>query len=237
MRMASPLIAVAVLAGTVAGQTESVIETDGRVTTIATTGEMITVSDASTHDGVTTRGFSSVGPFTGQYSDSFETQCPFPFCDPVFFPCLPNGVFGGIGDLCVPGTSNGHLTPGWSFDCFLDQRSGEILYGSAGGTSEFTFPNGVADFGGYFATNAPNQTTAFFSFYDVNDDLIASDAVRWEQGCEWTWGGWSSPTNIHRITVTGDAFSGFVMIDDIECNVKSSGCDVDLNGDTVLDIF
>jgi hypothetical protein len=184
------------------------------------------------------KGFSAsaqvdpIDPFVGDISEGFESQCP---CDPPFYACVPGGIFGGTADLCA---QSAHLTGGWGFDCGLSPHGGGWLYGSTGSASTITFNGDLAgQFGGYFASNAPGQTTATLDFYGV-DGFIDSDQVSVLPGCAWAWAGWEFGEGVEQIVITGDAFAGFIMLDDMEFTAAGGGkCAADCNGDGNLDVL
>src|SRR5687768_833207 len=74
------------------------------------------------------------GPFTGQHSDSFETQGAFQFTT-----CIVGRVFNNTADLCDPQGNAIHITSSWGFMCSIFPRSGGRLCGSAGGPAEYIF--------------------------------------------------------------------------------------------------
>jgi len=161
---------------------------------------------------------TTVGPFTGDESEGFETQVAGQFSL-----CIQGRVFNNNGDLCGPfGNAGMHITGGWGFMCSLPPHSGTRLFGSANGPCEFTFDTDVTTFGGYFATNSwaagnPLGHTVTVEFRDRMGNLIDSELATVTDNCTYTWNGWTSGTGIASVRITNSAFGGgFVDLDDME---------------------
>ena len=163
------------------------------------------------------------GPFTGQQSDSFETQTPFQFTT-----CILGRIFNNTADLCdftSPPSQGMHITTSWSFFCLIFPHSGTHFTGSAGGPANYVFDQPATRFGGYFATNAgtPDATA---EFYDVGGNLLTSLNVTAPGGSSgncigWAWNGWqvTGGPGIKRIKIIGlNGFNGggFIDMDDVE---------------------
>jgi hypothetical protein len=155
---------------------------------------------------------SSVTPFTGAQSESFEGP------QVLFTACLPQRVFNNNGDLCTPGTTGCHTTTNWSHYCSIYPNSGSYLYGSASGSSEITLDQGASRFGGWFGTNS-NAADAMFEIYDTAGVLMASTVGAVPNDCQWHWLGWQAPSNqlIKRIVVTSlSSSAGSIQMDDLQ---------------------
>jgi hypothetical protein len=163
-----------------------------------------------------------IGPFTGQYSEGFETYGLV-----LFTPCMPSGVFSATAQMCTPAGSGCHTTGGWGFMCSIGTHSGGWLFGSAGQWVQFDFTGSagdVAQFGGYMGTNSGNAD-ATIDFLDANDNLLASTLANVPADCSWNWNGWNCPAGTRKINVTGlNPFGGgYIQMDDLEVNYGSSG--------------
>src|SRR5688572_2221557 len=101
------------------------------------------------------------GPFTGQQSDSFQTQVAGQFTT-----CIVGRVFNNTADLCDPMWNSIHITGGWSFFCQIPPHAGSLFAGSAGGPAEYTFDQPASRFGGFWGTNS-GTAGAIVEFYDV----------------------------------------------------------------------
>jgi hypothetical protein len=162
-----------------------------------------------------------IGPFTGSASEGFENSVAF-----QFNPCISPRPFNNTADLCTPGFSGAHVTSSWSFFCLLPPHSGNRLYGSADGPSQWTFDVPARRFGGYFATNS-NAADATVQFFDVTGNLIDTEIANVPATCTWTWNGWeSSSANIQSVKIIGNSFNqgAFIMMDDMEYDTSGGGC-------------
>jgi hypothetical protein len=165
---------------------------------------------------------TTIGPFTGDHSESFETQPN----NPPFVQCIANRVFNGTADLCdsLGGTSM-HMTSSWGFMCTIFPHSGSRLFGSAGNPALFTFDADITQFGGYFGTNSwaagnPSNHTVTVEFFDRAGNSLATELANVTADCQYNWNGWSSTTGIASILITNSAFSGgFVNLDSLEVTV------------------
>jgi hypothetical protein len=168
-----------------------------------------------------------IGPFSGAFNESFETQAAAGMSG--FQPCVIGRVFQGTADLCSPGGAGAHITGGWSFACQLNPFSGTWLYGTSqnngGGYCEYTFDNPIRRFGGYFGTNTPLAGTVTLEFYDASNNLIGTDQYAVINDCSWTWRGWESTgAGISRIDVINSDYGGArVMMDAFEVDPDAGG--------------
>jgi hypothetical protein len=160
-----------------------------------------------------------IGPFTGQYQETFEGP------QVIFQPCMPSGVFSGQGQLCTNNMSGGCLTAtGWSFMCLIGPHGGNQFFGSATSPVIYTFTTPATRFGGYFGTNS-GSPDATINFYDANSTLLASTVAVFPADCSWTWQGWNCPAGTTGIEVIGlNPFGGaFVDMDDMEVDLGPTG--------------
>ena len=155
------------------------------------------------------------GPFTGQQSDSFETQTAGQFTT-----CILGRVFNNTADLCDPSGNAIHITSGWSFMCTIFPNSGGRFTASAGGPAEYTFDQPATRIGGFFGTNS-GTADATAEFFDIGNNLIGTQNVTAQTNCGWTWNGWqvAGGPGIKRVKITGlNGFNGggFIDMDDME---------------------
>lgn len=169
---------------------------------------------------------TTIGPFTGDHSESFETQPT----NPPTVQCIANRVFNGTADLCAAnGNSTMLITSSWSFMCVIFPHTGGRLFGSTGDPALFTFDADVNRFGGYFGTNAwaagnPTNQTVTVQFFDRNGNSLGSQLANVTADCQYNWNGWASTTGIASILVTNSAFGGgFVNLDSLEVSVGGGG--------------
>jgi hypothetical protein len=169
---------------------------------------------------------TTIGPFVGDHSESFETQPT----SPPFVQCITNRVFNGTADLCDPnGGTSMHITGSWGFMCTIFPHSGSRLFGSTGSPALFTFDADVNQFGGYFGTNSwaagnPSNHTVTVEFFDRPGNMIGSVLANVTADCQYNWNGWSSTTGIASIRITNSAFGGgFVNLDSLEVSVGGGG--------------
>jgi hypothetical protein len=166
-----------------------------------------------------------VGPFTGDISEGFETQVPFQWTT-----CLVPDVFQGVGQLCESaGQANLITTPGWSFICQINARTGTKLAASGGAFVVYTFNQDVSKFGGYFGVNS-GYPDATVNFYDVNNNLLGSLNATIPADCSWNWAGFQSQgAAIRKVEVKGlhpynGGSGGFVQMDDMEIKLGTTNC-------------
>src|ERR1043166_9164360 len=108
-----------------------------------------------------------IGPFTGPYTEGFETQTAG-----VFTLCIQGRIFNNTADACEANNNpNMHITSGWGFFCSIYPHSGARLSASAGGPVKITFDAPVSQFGGYFGTNS-GVDGAVVTFYDAANNTI-----------------------------------------------------------------
>ena len=164
---------------------------------------------ACTH--MTLAQISTVGPFTGPYTESFETQTA------NFVPCVPGRIFASTADLCTPSGSSTLITQFWSMFCVVSPHSGTFMAGSNYGPCQITFDSPVRRFGGYFATitNSPGGTVDFF---DAQGGNVGSTTLS-TNACDWMWNGWESQQAFSQVLITGTWSLGagaMVQLDDLE---------------------
>jgi hypothetical protein len=160
--------------------------------------------------GMASASIVSIGEFTGDYQEGFETQPRFQF--------LPHyDVFGGMGDVNQVGGGQGlHITTGWAFFQTIFPHGGDVFMGGAGVNAEWVFDVPAKRFGGYFGTNA-DVPDAMAYFYDEAGNLIDSLAVGAPLG-SWKWNGWETTgAGIKRVEIiANNQYNGFIMHDDME---------------------
>lgn len=153
-----------------------------------------------------------IGPFSGTHAEGFETQA-----SQGFHACVPEGVFGGFGELCTPGHTGALITTGWTYVCTVDEHTGARFFGSAYGHAALSFVSPVHRFGAWFATNSgiPGATLRFF---DENDALLGTAIATVPADCGWHWNGWmdDSGAGFSRIEIVGNEQTGaYVQLDDL----------------------
>jgi hypothetical protein len=160
-----------------------------------------------------------IGPFTGDNSESFETQAAAG--QSGFQPCMVGRIFQNTADMCTPGANGIHITGGWSYGCQIAPRTGNWLHGSSSGSgTELTFDSPVAQFGGYFGNNTPSAGTVTVSFYDASNNLIGSPQFPFPNDCQWYWQGWQILGGAARIVVANSNNGGaYVMMEDLEASL------------------
>src|SRR4030042_6051166 len=164
----------------------------------------------------TAAAIEPLGPFSGKFSEGFETQ------QDSFVTELP--VFAG--EATVRNLFDGpylHISGCWTGIGVVCARSGICFMGSVGGGVEWIFDVPAGRFGGYFTVLdlLPNTEGAVAYFYDVNDNLLAQMDVNAPYST-WIWNGWLSDVPIKRVEIIGLGSSGwltlggFVLHDDME---------------------
>jgi hypothetical protein len=161
------------------------------------------------------QGITAVGPFTGEYSDNFDSY-GYPFGS-AFHQLT---IFHGFGTVTA-------LTQGGSIKYEFDSlrggihvvcRSSPAMIGQLS-ISQWTFASPVSRFGGYWANNS-RFADAQVDFYDTSGVLIdTKTATVPNTSLTWTWNGWESTTPIGSIVVTGNDsgfLNGFIWYDDME---------------------
>jgi len=175
-----------------------------------------------------------VGPFTGEFSDSFEG--------------LPGGfigsgqtarIFDDTADIGAGPSGNMLVFGGWSFRCVINPFDGGQGVGSASQPGEYTFDEGAVAFGGYFGSNADTSgVDGTIRFFDEDDNLIDDATITIDPDCQWAWNGWEFDTPVSRIQVDSGLFGGaFVQMDAMEVTYGGDDCRADLDGDGELTIF
>jgi hypothetical protein len=161
--------------------------------------------------------FSQTGPFTGTYSDNFES-----------YPDYDNGgiysnmsVMGGFADFSAPDDEMLVINPsqgaGWGLgnNGFAMANSGNQalgLFNNDTAPITLTFSSAVTSFGGYWETCSANYGDLNASFYNAADQLIGTDS--WVQsGNAYQWRGWTDAGGISSVVFTGNAAP---VVDDIQ---------------------
>jgi hypothetical protein len=155
-----------------------------------------------------------VGPFTGPYTESFETQS-----SPPFIQCINGRVFNNTADLCTTPGAGTLIASGWGFNCSIGPHSGGKFYGSANGSTDITFDNVVGGFGGYFGSNGNSNVAqgALVTFYDAANATIGTATIAFSGCGVWEWSGWQSTTPVKKVNIYGNGYGGpFVDMDDLE---------------------
>jgi len=153
-----------------------------------------------------------VGTFTGEYFEGFEGKAG------GSLPCVQNGVFAGLGQLCASMTQ---VTSVNSWNCTTTPRTGGRFFISTYTEAEFTFDTPVVQFGGYFAAGHPGAPGVTMDLFDASGTLIESVQADVAVDCAWTWAGWSSPMPVARVVVRGNAapgVGGFIGMDDMQAS-------------------
>ena len=158
---------------------------------------------------------TSIGPFTGQYQEDFESQPPG-----AFLPELD--IFSD--QAVVRGTQSEdpavHITSDWSSsDDHVYPHGGSLFMGSLGNDLEWIFDVPAMKFGGYFTTMKLSSSIdpgAVAVFYDDFDNQIGQANVITQYYNQWIWNGWESDTPIKRIQILTDQDNDFLMHDDME---------------------
>ena len=135
---------------------------------------------------------TTIGPFTGDQSDGYESD---PYGGTSSLP-----MFGGNGNEVRPLPSNGVLivASSWGFNnvYVTHPHSGGKFMGGAGCNYQFVFATAVSRFGGYFCTNA-DSSDAVATFYDAGGNAVGSLPVTAPAGNDqWTWNGWESTVQL-----------------------------------------
>ncbi|HTF88428.1 MAG TPA: hypothetical protein VK843_08465 [Planctomycetota bacterium] len=198
--------------------------------------KVLAASSVALLSAVASAQIVATGPFTGQQSDSFETQTPG-----IFTTCIVGRVFNNTADLCdFSGAAQGmHITSGWGFFCSISPNSGSFLCASAGGPAEYVFDVPATKFGGMFGTNS-GTADATVEFFDISNNLISSTLASVPATCTWGWQGWqvNGGPAIKRVKITGiNGFNGggFIDMDDMQvdygpvCPVAVTYCTAKIN--------
>src|SRR5690349_7821998 len=171
------------------------------------------------------------GPFTGAFSESFETPQGQPFP-----PCLVGRALGNTADLCDSTAPIGatHCTGSWGFQCTMFAQAGSIFCATTNGAADWTFDTPPTKFGGMFGTNC-GIANATVEFYDTSFALVDTQTAVFPADCNWYWVGWqlSGAPAIKRIRIIGHINSGaYVMMDNMQvdyCPVPVTYCTAKVN--------
>lgn len=166
---------------------------------------------------------STIGPFTGDLSEGWETTPTGQFTTSYI-------AFGGPHEIrAVTGGQGLHVTTGWSFFSTVFPHGGQRFLGGAGVNGGYFFTTPATRFGGYFCTNAdaPDATAIF---YDANGNQFATAPVTVPTGNNWTWNGWQSTIPFSRVDIiASNQWGGFVMQDDLEVSFGGGGGTTTIN--------
>lgn len=157
---------------------------------------------------------TSTGPFTGIFSESFESISVPDHVIPVN---SGKEVMGGFATLSNPSMyaingvgvwwEGGPSAIPWDGLQFL------VLNGVQK-TLTITFDETVSRFGGYWLQSKDSPDVAI-SFYDIADELIGASAFyAFSETGNMTWNGWSLATEAKRVTVTGN----FLAMDGLQAD-------------------
>jgi len=171
----------------------------------------------------------SIGAFTGDFSEGFETQV-----SGQWEACLNGRVFDGTADLCTPGNTGAHISAGWSYYCTVQEHSGSYLFGSGSGYAEYEFDDPAFQFGGYFA-NHSSSSSMDIEFYDENGVLVDAINESIPNDCVWRWFGWEfQGTPVKYVDVINTTNSGaYILMDDMEVVYDCDETDADGDGHTI----
>ena len=179
---------------------------------------IVTVAALVAFVGVANAAIVPIGPFTGMYQDSWETQPRGQFL-PHYDMWWDGSQY--VGDVYkFGGGSQGlHITTGWGYYYTVYPRSGEVFMGptsNLGARYEFDVP--AIKFGGYFCTNY-QSSGATATFYDENNNVLAVHPVKAPAGNSlWTWDGWevTGGPPMAAVEIVSDYGAGHIMNDDLE---------------------
>lgn len=178
-------------------------------------------------------GVTQIGQFTGDANERFENIAP-----PGTVPG-PVDLFGGAGSANDPFA--GIMMMAINLTSFLTNETifaynGNLMGGSVTGIMDFSFEQGVTEFGGYFGT-VDILNGGSISFYDEHDALIETQAFDMPLN-DWDWYGWSSTEAFSRVSIWGSANPGTpIVFDDLQVNfvpTPASGMLVMLGGACVM---
>ena len=196
---------------------------------------MIVVAAGTLGSSTALGAVTSIGPFTGGASESFESFAPGYVGTNPSSTGGPAPILGGYGILS--GTTTTTINPlyiwnstgGLSLGTYgtavpHDGIQGLVLnpYGTYNGRIDF--PTGVQDFGGYWA-HASYQGTAgpvSLTFYDAGGGVIGADSFNYPGTTlagVLEWHGWTSTTPIAAVEWTGY----WATVDALQINLPSPG--------------
>ncbi len=156
----------------------------------------------------------SIGPFTGTYSETFES---FPV--QVFLPNPNLLVFGGQATMTISPPVNGGVQaiaiynpPANSFGFLpVDSTVYAVTQGAGAGVS-ITFNTPSYQFGGYFGegSNSPPIGESIVNFLD-NGAIVASGSFTPSGGPSLTWAGFQTSSLFTTVDITPDPNALLVM--------------------------
>jgi len=150
------------------------------------------------------------GPFSGQYTEDFESSLS------LASGYAPTPVFQGNATYHTSWAIQSNTS--WTYGCSISSYGGSNFVGDTGGLMWFNFNAAPSRFGGYFGSNQPGvPITVNVRFLDMGNAVLATDVVTLQNNCTWQWLGWDFPlSNIYRIEFETTPGLGFLMMDDLE---------------------
>ena len=164
--------------------------------------------------GPSTAQITVIAPFTGIYTEEFETLS--------YSACVPGRIFKGHGDVCTPGHSGCLVTSSWLIYVgyiMYTHNASNGFFGTTLGYANMVFDTPVQRFGGYFGT--PGYLAGGIAkFYDSGNGLLATLPITAPRGA-WAWNGWDAGlgAKIKRVEMfANDPYNGgaLICIDDAE---------------------
>ncbi len=173
-------------------------------------------------------GITTIGPFTGTHTESFENATPT-----VNSVCVTNRAFDDLADICTPGHAGCLVTNAWTtVACTQTPQTGNWFFGNAvqgslGNYIEITFDHPIVRFGGMFSKNT-TYSGGDITFYSADGTLLETLSMNLPGGCNWVWNGWDAGTGpaIQTITLQG-SFDSPVLLDGLQIDLapRSPGID------------
>ena len=165
---------------------------------------------AATFTGWSIGAVAPVGPFTGDFTDTFNQ-----FTNTAAVAQLD--VFGGRGVIRRVGTG-GSIKVEWSSQLNTDlvvPISGMMIGQLC--IADWIFDEPAARFGGWWENNS-GVSDAQVSFFDANDvELSTVTATVPVTAQQWTWNGWESDVPFTRVRVTGNGLiNGFIWYENMQ---------------------
>lgn len=159
-------------------------------------------------------GITPTGPFTGNYSETFESFSN-PSGGPFFLPNPIVTIMGGFAT--ITSTNNGMMiynptTSPWGLgptDAGVSDGSQAFGLNNHGDSITINFNSPVTAFGGYFAAAYGNSPAAFnglvsFTFSDGSSDNFTYSDPSNLNPSPLVWEGWDFSTPISSVTIGGN---------------------------------
>jgi len=176
---------------------------------------VVTVAALVAFVGVANAAIVPIGPFTGTYQDSFETQPRMQFLP--HYDVFLDEEWDPHGDVNQLGSGQGlHITYNWGYYYTTYPHSGEVFMGPTYGVgAEWVFDIPAVEFGGYFNTNyqSPGATA---TFYDEDHELLATLPVQAPNAGQWAWDGWACDPPVKYVEIWSNHGAGHIMQDDVQ---------------------